>query len=313
MHRPGPPIGLQAEAREYVRMGVTDIDTTEAVGGGLLPDSLELGPTHLTVTDLDRSLDFYEQVIGLRTQARDERSATLGTAAGPVLGLVADPDAAKPGRQAGLYHVALLYPSRLELARAGQRMVASRTQIQGASDHLTHEAFYLADPDGNGLELAADRPRSQWPDRDHIYSGGPQPLDVGDLMSLVEGEPPTPRAGDGVRTGHLHLHVGDIDQGLAFYRDLIGFEEMANLGTAAFVSAGGYHHHLGFNVWRGKGVDPVPEGVLGMRHWTVLLEPAQIDAVRRRLVGAGSEIEERSGGGFLVRDPWRNALVFASK
>jgi len=281
---------------------------------GALPDSLELGPTHLTVTGLERSLDFYENVIGLHTQSRDEASATLGTAAGPVLVLVEEPGAAMPSaREAGLYHVALLYPSRLELARVGQRLVATRTAIQGASDHLTHEALYLADPDGSGLELAADRPRDQWPEPDQIYASGAQPLDMGDLMSTVEGDPPAARAQDGLRTGHLHLHVGDIDQGLAFYRDVIGFDEMANLGTAAFVSAGGYHHHLGFNVWRGKGVDPVPEGVLGMRHWTVLLEPAQIDAVRRRLAGAGSEIEERSGGGFLVRDPWRNALAFAPK
>ena len=282
--------------------------------GGLLPDSLELGPTHLTVADLERSVDFYEEVIGLRTQSRDEISATLGTAAGPVLVLVSEPGAARPGaRQAGLYHVALLYPSRLELARAGQRLTATRTPTQGASDHLTHEAFYLPDPDGNGLELAADRPRDQWPERDHIYASGPQPLDMGDLMSLVEGQPPAARAQDGVRTGHLNLHVGDIDEGLAFYRDVIGFDEMANLGTAAFVSAGGYHHHLGFNTWRGKGVAAVPDGVLGLRHWTVLLEPRQIDAVRRRAQAAGVEVETREHGGFMVHDPWRNALVLAAR
>ncbi len=279
----------------------------------MLPDSLELGPTHLTVRDLGRSVDFYENVIGLTALERNDDTATLGTGAGPVLVLTAESDAAEPGRHAGLFHVALLYPSRLELARVAQRLVATRTPIQGASDHGTHEALYLPDPDGNGLELAADRPREQWPARDRIYASGPEPLDVAGLMALVEGEAPTVRAEDGLRTGHLHLHVGDVDEGLAFYRDVIGFDEMANLGTAAFVSAGGYHHHLGFNTWRGQGVGPVSDGALGMRHWTVLLDPPQIDAVRRRLEAAGAEVEDLGGGDLLVRDPWRNALVFSGR
>ena len=147
-----------------------------------------------------------------------------------------------------------------------QRMIQSRTAVQGASDHHTHEAFYLPDPDGNGLELAADRPRDQWPDLQDAYDltkGAPQPLDVADLMSLVDGQPVVARAEPGVRVGHLHLHVGDVDEGLAFYRDVIGFDEIANMGTAAFVSAGGYHHHLGFNTWRGQGVPPGRRGPAG--------------------------------------------------
>jgi catechol 2,3-dioxygenase len=277
--------------------------------GGLLPDSLTLGPVHLTVTDLDRSTRFYESAIGFRVLSREGDSVVLGTGSGPVLVLHEERGARPPRRnEAGLYHVALLYPSRLELARVAQRLIATRTPIQGASDHGTHEAFYLPDPDGNGLELAADRPREQWPDP--IYTHGPAPLDVPGLMDLVEGEEVVERAADGLRTGHLHLHVGDVQQALGFYRDAIGFDQMADLGTAAFVSAAGYHHHLGFNTWRGG--DPVPDGVLGMRHWTVLLEAPQIDAVRRRVEQTGVPVEERPDG-FAVRDPWNNALVFQTR
>ena len=277
-----------------------------------LPDTLALGPTALTVRDLDRSVDFYENVIGLDTLERADDRATVGSGGRPVLELVAEPDATAPGREAGLYHVALLYPAREELARVGQRIDDSGTAIQGASDHLTHEAFYLPDPDGNGLELAADRPRDQWPDLDDAYDltkGPPQPLDVADLMRLVDGQPVVARAEPGVRVGHLHLHVGDVDQGLAFYRDLIGFDEIANMGTAAFVSAGGYHHHLAFNTWRGEGVPPAADGRLGMRYWTVLLPAADVATLRERIAAAGIDTEDSAAGGFTVLDPWRNALA----
>ena len=207
------------------------------------------------------------------------------------------------GRHAGLYHYALLYPTRKALAQAALRLVATRTPIQGASDHQTHEAIYLPDPDGNGIELAADRPREQWP-KDLDFSGGPHPLDVDDLLSTARGEEAPPQVDEGVRVGHVHLHVGEIGRALAFYRDLVGFEEMMNLGTAAFVSVGGYHHHLGFNTWRGEAVGPAPDHTVGLRHWTVRLpQPADVDRVRARLEAAGIHVSERPGG-FLVRDPW---------
>lgn len=281
-----------------------------------LPDTLRLGPAHLTVTDLDRAVGFYEDVIGLDTLERGDGRAVLGSELGPALELVADPDATPPGREAGLYHVALLYPSRQELARVAQRLIGSRTPIQGASDHHTHEAFYLPDPDGNGLELAADRPRDRWPDLSEAYdvtSRPPQPLDVADLMTLVRDQPVVARAEPGVRVGHLHLHVGDIAEALAFYRDVIGFDEIADIGTAAFVSAAGYHHHLGFNTWRGQDVPPAGDGRLGLRHWTVLLPADEVATVRERVEAAGHATEDRDGGGFLVRDPWRNALVVAPR
>src|SRR4051794_18778301 len=131
-----------------------------------LPDTLALGPVHLTVSNLERSLDWYGAALGLRVHGRDGNTAELGDGTTTVLVLVEDQDAAPAGRHAGLYHYALLYPSREELARAAMRLAAQRTPVQGASDHGTHEAIYLPDPDGNGIELAADRPRERWPSAD---------------------------------------------------------------------------------------------------------------------------------------------------
>ena len=182
--------------------------------------------------------------------------------------------------------------------------------MQGLSDHGTHEAVYLPDGDGIGIELAADRPRDQWPDP--MYTGGPAPLDLEALLKTVEGEQPTTNVGEGLRMGHVHLNVGDIADALAFYRDLLGFDEQANLGTAAFVSAGGYHHHVGMNVWKGQGVGAAPPHTIGLDHWTLELPSAEdVAEVRARLESSGHATEDFPGG-FLVRDPWGIAVAFVS-
>jgi catechol 2,3-dioxygenase len=276
-----------------------------------LPDTLRLGPVDLTVADLDRAVAWYQRALGLRVHRQDVGEAELGDGVETVVVLHEDPQAIPPGRHAGLYHYALLYPSREELARAAVRLAVTQTPIQGASDHRTHEAIYLADIDGNGIELAADRPRDQWP-AGLGYDGGPAPLDFDALLATVEGEDPAAQVGEGLRMGHLHLHVGDVEQGLAFYRDVLGFELQANLGSAAFVSAGGYHHHLGFNVWNGRGAGPAPAHSVGLRHWTVQLPTAaEVATVRGRAEAAGIPVEPVEGG-FLVRDPWRTAVAFVA-
>ena len=275
-----------------------------------LPDTLRLGPVHLVVSDLDRSIAFYQEVLGLQVHVHDVQEATLGVGEDAVLVLHEDATARPAGRHAGIYHYALLFASREELARAAVRLTIRRAPIDGASDHETHEAIYLSDPDGIGIELAADRPREAWPPS-LGYAGGPKPLDVDDLLATVAGEDPAPQAGPGLRIGHLHLYAGDVGRGLAFYRDVLGFELMALLPSAAFVSAGGYHHHLGFNTWRYRGDEPVPPGVAGLDHWTVLLDDAQqVAEVRDRLAAAGLAYED--GDGLLVRDPWGMAVRFAS-
>ena len=274
-----------------------------------LPASLTLGSVHVIVRDLDRAVDWYERALGFHLQSRDAGVAELGDGAETVVVLEEDPEAAPAGRHAGLYHYALLYPSRAALGRAAVRLIATRTPIQGASDHGTHEAIYLPDADGNGIELAADRARELWP-QGLGYGGGPEPLDFEGLVSAVRGEEPQPYVDEGLRVGHLHLHVGDIDEALAFYRDLVGLEEQANLGTAAFLSAGGYHHHLGVNVWKGRDAAPAPEHAVGLRHWTIELPTLEdVADVRARLESGGVAIADRDDG-FLARDPWGTAVVF---
>src|SRR2546421_1504951 len=196
---------------------------TDSSSATALPATLRLGAVDLTVADLDRAVAWYQRALGLRVHRQDVGEAELGDGVETVVVLREDPQAHPAGRHAGLYHYALLYPSREELARAALRLVETQTPIQGASDHGTHEAIYLADADGNGIELAGDRPREQWP-KGLGYSGGPAPLDFENLVATVQDDEPREHGDDGLRVGHLHLHVGDVDQALAFYPDPIGFQ-----------------------------------------------------------------------------------------
>ena len=288
---------------------------TDTTAVAPLPETLRLGPVHLTVSGLDGSIAFYERALGLQVHARGGATATLGAGGEDLVVLAEEPGAAPGGRHAGLFHFALLCDSREELARAVVRLAETRTRIEGASDHGISEAIYLRDPDDNGIELYADRPRDTWPaprTPGEKFELSTIALDMESLLATVAGEPAQEQASPGLKMGHLHLHVGDIGKGLGFYRDLLGFEVMVNIGSAAFVSAGGYHHHLGFNVWLGADVKPRPDGTAGLRHWVVVLErPEEVDAVRERVRAAGLPVEERDGG-FLVRDPWETAVVIST-
>ncbi|HET6506481.1 MAG TPA: VOC family protein [Baekduia sp.] len=285
-----------------------DVTTGPAAEGvSTLPETLRLGAVHLTVTDLDRSVAWYQAALGLHVHRQDVGVVALGAGEEDVIVLHEDATATPPPRRgSGLYHYALLYPTREELARAALRLAAMRTPIQGASDHGTHEAIYLPDLDGNGIELAADRPRERWPSPAEEFSrGGPMPLDFDALLATVEGEgPAAAQVRPGLRVGHVHLHVGDLSEALAFYRDAIGFDVWAMMPTAAFVSAGGYHHHLGLNTWRGVGAAPQRPGVVGLRHWTIVLAAVDdVAEVRARVRQAGLDAEDVAGG-FAVVDPF---------
>jgi catechol 2,3-dioxygenase len=306
MHRRCEAIGPPSGPPYHTRMSSTEAASEQSTPE-VLPATLCLGPVHLTVADLERSISWYERTLGLRLHRRESERAELGDGTEPAVVLHEDPQARPAGRHAGLFHYALLFPTREELARAAQRVFEARTPVQGMSDHATHEAIYLPDPDGNGIELAADRPRDAWPG--DAYAAGPAPLDLQSLLDTVR-DAPTAQVGEGLRVGHIHLQVGDIAEALAFYRDVLGFELQANLGTAAFVSAGGYHHHVAFNVWNGEGVGPPPPHTAGLEHWTALL-PTQADVagVRRRVAAAGAPVDPVRGG-FRTSDPWQSAVEF---
>src|SRR3954447_26906461 len=209
-----------------------------------LADATRLGEVHLTVTDLERSLAFYEHALGLRVHRRDGATAALGAGAEDLVVLHEDAAARAAGRHAGLYHVALLYPSREELARVAMRLAITRVPIQGASNHGTHEAIYLPDPDGNGLELAADFPREQWPDisSPEGYGSGPAPLDLDRLLATVAGEDPAAHAAPGAGgrrrrprppappSAPAPRPAGPREAATRFYRDGLGFAVMTDLG-----------------------------------------------------------------------------------
>jgi catechol 2,3-dioxygenase len=286
---------------------------SQALAAALSP-ATRLGLVHLAVTDLERSSDFYREAIGLGVQGGENGVAALGAGGEDLLVLHEEPGAARAGRAgAGLYHFALLHPSRKELARAALRLAATRTAIQGASDHKFSEAIYLPDPDGNGIELYADRPRDQWPEPlEALPAGGPMPLDLQGLLELARGDEPA-AADPGLVVGHMHLHVGGLEDALDFYRDVIGFEPMILTPSAAFVSAGGYHHHLGLNTWRGEGVAAAPDDSVGLRRWTIVLpDEGEVARVRGRVEEAGLEHEQLNGG-FVVRDPWGIPLLVAAE
>ena len=276
----------------------------------VLPATLTLGPAHIVVTDLDRSVSFYETAIGLQLASRDGDVARMGAGAGDLLVLHERPGSKRAGAHAGLYHFALLFPTYEELGRAARRLAETQTPIQGASNHGISWAIYLPDPDGNGIELAADQPRENWGDLRDPKAIGPKPLDLSGLLASVASEEPSPHADRDTQVGHLHLHVGDVEAGLAFYRDLLGFEVQTLFEGAAFVSAGGYHHHLGFNTWRGEGVPPAPADAVGLERWTVRIDAAALAELRARAEAAGTPVEDLGDGGILLRDPWGIPVAF---
>jgi catechol 2,3-dioxygenase len=275
-----------------------------------------IASTHLTVANMARSERFYTDVLGFRSLARTGAELTL-TADGttPLLSLTELPGATpKPARATGLYHFAILTPSRLDLARSLRRLAEMRYPLSGASDHLVSEALYLDDPDGNGIEIYRDRPRTEWPQMGGQIQMATDPLDIDGLLSELERDD---RPWDGLAPattiGHMHLHVADIKAAEAFYHGVLGFDIIVRYGPSAlFVSAGGYHHHIGLNTWAGVGAPPAPAGSAGLRHFVVLLhEQAALDAVLARVRAAGIAIAEHPDGA-LVRDASGNAMVLAT-
>jgi catechol 2,3-dioxygenase len=236
-----------------------------------LPGDAHIGQVSLTVRDLDRSLSFYRDVLGFRESRRDGRSAWLGAGHEVLVELHEDQHAtAKPRRSAGLYHVAILVPSRAALGRSLRRLSGTHWPMSGAADHLVSEALYLDDPDGLGIEIYRDRPRGEWPVQHGQLQMASDPLD---LQSIAD-EPGADTAWTGLDAGtvigHVHLHVPHLDAAEQFYCGRVGFEPtVRGYPGALFVAAGGYHHHLGLNTWAGIGAPPPPEHAVGLRSFAI--------------------------------------------
>jgi catechol 2,3-dioxygenase len=281
-----------------------------------------IGAVSLTVSDLARSQRFYEQVVGLRGTEREDGAVLLGSEGGePLVELHGDASAPALDRRAtGLFHVAVLLPSRRELALALIRLAQARWPLDGASDHLVSEALYLSDPDGNGIEIYRDRPRSEWPQKDGSLQMATIPLDLDDVLSAAErsdGQSPAIPAlvPDGTAIGHAHLQVSDLADAEAFYSGVLGFDvTVRGYPGALFVSAGGYHHHIGLNTWHSAGAAaPVP-GSIGLRSYEIKLPDAsELEAVRSRVSAAGLPLEQDVDGSTFVRDPAGNGVRLTAR
>ena len=241
-----------------------------------IPPELTLGPVHLTVADLGRSLDYYRTQIGLDVLAENGGTATLGAGSRALLVLVEESGARPADGYSGLFHYALLVPERPDLARWLAHAARDRVELTGLSDHAVSEAIYLRDPDGHGIEIYCDRPREQWEGR-VLELMTTRPLDTNDLFSVLDDPATEPFDGlaDGTVMGHVHLRVADVEATVDFYREL-GFDLMAQLGSqAAFLAVGGYHHHLGANTWESTGRPQAPPGHASLRYATMIVPGAE--------------------------------------
>ncbi len=255
-----------------------------------LPADAQIGQVSLTVSNLDRSLLFYRDVLGFEEARRDGRVSYLGAPGGKVIiELHERADAIpKPRRSSGLFHFAILVPSRAALGRSLRRLADTRWPISGASDHLVSEALYLDDPDGLGIEIYRDRPRHSW----QRLQGGEiamatDPLDLQGVHDEPGAETPWRGLEAGTIMGHVHLHVPHLDAAESLYCGRVGFDPiLRRYPGALFVSAGGYHHHLGLNIWAGVGAPPPPENAVGLREFTIesgSVQPAVIEDLAANL------------------------------
>lgn len=313
-------------------MSATPRDPEEVTAAGApahaeIPGATRMGAVHLVVSDLERSLAYYESAVGLSIREHGDGRALLGVGGEDLLVLVEQPGARSARGHCGLYHFALLLPQRADLARWLAHAARDHVALVGLSDHFVSEAIYLSDPDGHGIEIYWDRPREVWEGRvaERMTT---LPLDTsslfGELVAPASGsldpgdelvdpmKAPFDGLPAGTTMGHVHLCVADIPRTITFYRDVLGFALMASLGgQAAFLSAGGYHHHLGANTWESAGAGQPPEVSAALRQATIVLPGAtERDLAVARVAAAGYELRYLEEG-VLVHDPSGNPILLA--
>lgn len=278
-----------------------------------------IGMVHYTVRDLDRQIAFYQDILGFKLLRRDGDTASLGTAKRELLRLTQSPSAPIARGTTGLYHTAFLVPTKWDLAHLTRQIIDTRTRVQGHSNHGTHLALYLPDPEGNGVELAWDFPKEMWPMKDGMMDLATMPregVDIEELLTELDRDPsPWPGLADDSTVGHVHLHVSRLDETRTFYHELLGFELTADLAEmgAVFLSAGGYHHHIGTNVWKGVGAVAPPDGAVGLRYFSVVLpDEDELRRVEARVRDAGTHVTPTDGG-LLLKDPAKNGVLLTTK
>ncbi|MBK9125456.1 MAG: VOC family protein [Chloroflexi bacterium] len=292
---------------------MTTSQTELAAGVRISPD-LRLGPVHYRTPDAPKLAAFYTDVLGFAVHDRSGSNIRLGAGGEDLIRLTQVADAKRYRRTTGLYHTAFLLPTRWALAHLLRRIAETRTPVQGLVDHHTHLAIYLPDSDGNGIELAWDYPKEQWPSFEDVIQLGNAPIDVDDLMAELARDPSPWNGlpGDTV-VGHVHVHVADLGPASAFYRDAVGFDRVfsdARVG-AAFFRAGDYHHHLGANVWAGSGIPPAPDDAIGLIDYTVILPTAdEVERVAQRVAHAGFAVER--GESVTLIDPFKIRAVLTT-
>ncbi len=300
-------------------------DTRREAGETAIHPDTALGHVHLVTDDLSRVLRFYRAVLGFQEARRDGNTIFL-SADGlyPFVFVFTEvPGAARRARTTGLYHAAILVPSRRDLARVFLRLRAEEVPLDGVADHLVSEALYLRDPDGNGLEIYADRPRERWPQRNGQILMTTDPLDLESLLAEARGDDqPWTGMPAGAGIGHVHLRVSDLQRAEAFYHGVLGFDVTVRAYPGAlFLSAGGYHHHLGGNVWSSASLPPAPPNSMGLRSFTIRVPQRQelvriVQRARAQDVtiegavdhGVSQTVMLRDGDGIGVAVAWdRNA------
>jgi catechol 2,3-dioxygenase len=297
---------------------------TETKAAATIHPGTLIGAVSLSVASLERQIAFYQRVLGFQLHERTGNTAALGSGAS-LLRLTEEPGLQRYRGVTGLYHFAVLFPNRRELARAVARLYALKYENY-PTDHIMTKTTYLDDPEGNGIELYAESPEDGiWSFQDGQYitrradgslSDGREPLDLEALFGLLMKDDrldvPVPAE---TRVGHVHLHVRNIEEAVNFYHGLIGFDLMgaAKPFRMAFVSAGGYHHHVGLNTWQGEGAPPPPADALGLRHFQVLLpNKTELERVVGRVQQAGVTMQQAEEG-VLVRDPSQNGVLLSAR
>jgi catechol 2,3-dioxygenase len=269
--------------------------------------------SHLVVRDLAAVSGFYQKMLGLSLVEKTASGEVLGVAGLPLLTLSTDSNAREaPRNAAGLFHTAFLMPDRTELARWLRHAAHNNVALDGASDHLVSEAIYLSDPEGNGIEIYADRPHERWKfHQDGMVEMATLRLDLQALYNSAPEDTWTGMA-EGTAIGHLHLQVGDIPQADAFYRDVLGLKLMARYPGASFFASGGYHHHLGANIWNSRGAGTRSDHMTGLSDYKIRFNDKEtLDKAVAKLDELEIKSEKRDGG-FFLRDPWGIGLTLSA-